>query len=198
MFKFRLFPPHLPPFLILFTLLTLFLCPSSYISAINTEVRFHSTSSLRQINGSVSVWIFFFLCVCVCVSQKWCGVSIHVSVQLLWPVALFAPWSVKVTGSKLTARSLGLDVKVCSVAYSPFQLRTQRSRPSALCQSSSWDVHHHDFFPHSVSFHDKLHRRASFMKSLWPVCSLYCPTTESHRRVFSISSCFLKFDYEKR
>lgn len=37
------------------------LCTSSSISAINTKVRLHSTSSLRQINGSVSVWIFLFI-----------------------------------------------------------------------------------------------------------------------------------------
>lgn len=115
------------------------LCTSSSISAINTKVRLHSTSSLRQINGSVSVWIFLFIYFSPRASQNdvvFPYASLY-SYYGLWHY--FALWSVKVTGSKLTARSLGLDDKICSMAYSPFQLQTRRS------------VHHH-----SISFHDKL------------------------------------------
>lgn len=62
--------------------------------------------------------------------------------------------SVKVGGGGglLTTRSLRLNVKICSMTYSPFQLLTQRSRPGALYQSSSSHVHHREFFPALISF----------------------------------------------
>lgn len=55
-------------------------------------------------------------------------------------------------GGLLTTRSLRLNVKICSMTYSPFQLLTQRSRPGALYQSSSSHVHHREFFPALISF----------------------------------------------
>jgi len=111
---------------------------------------FYSTSSLWQINGLASVWIFVCVCLQAKIMQGFDDTG-HISVQL-WPVAIFSLQSVKVRGSKLTASSLRLDVKICCMVCFCFQLQVQWSRPRAW--SSCWDAHH-----------DSLHLPSLFMTS---------------------------------
>lgn len=158
MFKFCLLPP---PFLyfFFFTLLTLFLCPAApQATSLQSIPRFTFRAHLH-FNRLMDLCLCRF-CVCVCAHQsKWwycIHYSIHVFFQPLWLMALSAPWSVKVRGSKLTASQPRARRKDLQYGALSFHLRTQWSRPSTFYQSSSPDVHHHDYFffpsPHCVSF----------------------------------------------
>lgn len=200
MFKFRPFSPSSSISYSFYSVnsVLMSLCTSSYISAINTEVRFHSNSSLRQINGSVSVWIYlfiYFVCMWVCVRAKNDMVFPNVSLS-----SYYGPWRYLLCGpSKSRGRNSQLVASGWTLRFAVWHTLPSSSKLGRADPGHCISLHHEmsiimNFSP-TLSFCDKLccYRPASFMKSLWLVCSLHWPTTGSHRGAFS-ASYFLKFE----